>query len=112
MFGRAPPYARERRVFKGRGGSRWPSLAFLFLFCLVSFCFEASPVLGTIQPESSGGTLPIRGTRLGVGGSWLTSLHRVYGWGGDSSWVPSADVKLAPVEWLQEGRGIPSSQPF
>lgn len=31
MFGRTPPYARERRVFKGRGGSRWPSLAFLFL---------------------------------------------------------------------------------
>lgn len=49
---------------------------------------------------------------LGVGGSWLTSLHRVYGWGGGSSWAPLTDVKLAPVEWLQEGRGISSSQPF
>lgn len=66
MFGRAPPYARERRVFKGRGGSRWPSLAFLS----ISFVFKpalcwAQAGRCTIQPESSDGALPIRSLCVG-----------------------------------------------
>lgn len=56
MFGRTPPYARERRVFKGRGGSRWPSLAFLFLFCFVfkpALCWAQSSLKAQMEPFPS-----------------------------------------------------------
>lgn len=72
MLGRVPPYARERRVFKGSGGVQMALLGFPeHLLCWAQTWANAqSSLKAQMEP------FPSEAFVLGVGGSWLTSLHR------------------------------------